>query len=150
MEFDPRNLPLTGGCQCGACRYEIVAAPLTFYLCHCAECRAQSGSAFGLSVIVPAEALREVAGKPRAWTRRTDRGGEMTCKFCTDCGTRLWHQADPSVVSVKGGSLDAPPDLTGAAQIWTRSAVMRIDLGGPVYETQPEGRPPAPPRWRKA
>jgi hypothetical protein len=60
------RLPQAGGCQCGAVRYEIAAAPLTLYACHCAECQRQSGSAFGLSMPVPAGAVRITAGEPRA------------------------------------------------------------------------------------
>ena len=45
-------LPLEGGCQCGAVRYAISAAPLTLYCCHCTECQAQSSSAFGMSMLV--------------------------------------------------------------------------------------------------
>ena len=44
---------LTGGCQCGAVRYECDAAPRTLYVCHCLECRHQSGSAFGMSLEMP-------------------------------------------------------------------------------------------------
>lgn len=34
--------PITGGCQCGAVRYEITLSPLALYVCHCRECRKQS------------------------------------------------------------------------------------------------------------
>ena len=29
------KLPLRGGCQCGALRFEISKKPLTLYCCHC-------------------------------------------------------------------------------------------------------------------
>ena len=41
---------LTGGCQCGAVRYAISAAPLRLIACHCRECQKQSASAFGMSL----------------------------------------------------------------------------------------------------
>ena len=109
----------TGGCQCGAARYEISAAPLDVYVCHCRECRAQSASAFGISVIVPAASFRLVSGNVGTWSRATDTGGTLDCIFCRACGTRLFH-AGPgeATLSVKGGSLDLPPDLTGATHIW--------------------------------
>ena len=43
---------LEGGCQCGAIRYRVTGAPVTFYACHCTECQKQSASAFGLSLWV--------------------------------------------------------------------------------------------------
>lgn len=146
MRIDPSDLPLRGGCQCGACRFEIGQAPITFYVCHCSECRAQSASAFGISVLVPHGAVRLTSGEPASWSRAADSGGRMECRFCPDCGTRLWHEGDRAT-SVKGGALDAPPDLAGAAQIWTRGALVALDLGGPLYDGQPE-TPPPPPRWR--
>jgi hypothetical protein len=44
----------------------------------------------------------------------------LECTFCVACGTRILH-ASPggSTVSVKGGSLDQPPDLSTAVHIWT-------------------------------
>jgi hypothetical protein len=38
---------MTGGCQCGAIRYEIASFPLLLYTCHCTDCQRQTGSAFG-------------------------------------------------------------------------------------------------------
>ena len=55
------------------------------------------------------------------WSRPTDTGRTLACAFCPGCGSRLWHQAaDPAdPLSVKGGSLDAPLDLSAAVHIWT-------------------------------
>ena len=111
----------TGGCQCGMVRYEITAEPLETYVCHCRECQRQSASAFGISVIVAHAALRLTHGAPNYWSRPTDSGRMLDCAFCPECGTRLWHQDrdDGRVLSVKGGSLDRPPDLRGVPHIWT-------------------------------
>lgn len=111
---------LTGGCQCGAVRYEITARPLNVYVCHCRECRKQSASAFGISVIVPAQAFVLKQGRTRTWSRPTDSGGMLDCMFCEACGSRIHHtDGRESTVSVKGGSLDEPVDLTRATHIWT-------------------------------
>jgi hypothetical protein len=122
------TLPLTGGCQCGAVRYEVNEAPGTIYVCHCRECRRQSASAFGISVTVPRAALRVVRGALKVWARATDSGNRLECYFCPECGSRLWHQsaisessqgaADVSI-SIKGGSLDEPLDVSDAIHIWT-------------------------------
>ena len=118
----------TGGCQCGYLRYEITADPVDLYACHCRECRKQSGSAHGISVIVPRDAIRMTGGEPKIWSRPTDSGNTIECLFCPNCGSRIVHRdADADgTFSVKGGSLDDPPDMTGAKHIWTDRAVAGI------------------------
>ncbi len=37
-------MKLTGGCHCGAIRYEVEGEPLTHALCHCSDCRRHSGA----------------------------------------------------------------------------------------------------------
>ncbi len=115
-----RIMTLAGGCQCGAVRYEVSAAPLAVYVCHCRECRKQSASAFGVSVIVPAEAFVLRQGRVATWRRPTDSGRVLDCVFCFACGTRIQH-SNPGgdTVSIKGGSLDEPVDLAPAVHIWT-------------------------------
>ncbi|WP_436291568.1 GFA family protein [Variovorax sp. LjRoot178] len=110
-----------GGCQCGAIRYEVVAAPLRPYVCHCRECQKQSGSAFGISIPVPAGAFHLVSGTPVVWTRTGDSGALLDCAFCGTCGSRVWHRAraDVTTIYLKGGSLDEPVDLSAAHHIWT-------------------------------
>jgi hypothetical protein len=59
------KLPQTGGCQCGALRYEITQAPYMVYACHCTDCQRMTSSAFSMAIVLPAEAFRLIAGKPR-------------------------------------------------------------------------------------
>ncbi len=130
--------PLTGGCQCGAVRYACDGAPLSLYVCHCRECRRQSASAFGISVVVPRAAFRLTRGAPTSWVRDTDSGRRLRCHFCPTCGARLWHEADgaPSdTLSIKGGSLDQPPDLTTAIHVWVSRKLpgVIIPRGAPQF-----------------
>ncbi len=53
---------LSGGCQCGAVRYEVQGTPHEIYVCHCRECRKQSSSAFGISVMVRSADVRLLQG----------------------------------------------------------------------------------------
>lgn len=131
-----------GGCQCGAVRYALSGAPLATYVCHCTECRRQSASAFGISVIVRAADLALVRGETRVWFRPSDLGGHLDCHFCPSCGSRLWHigSRDPERVSLKGGSLDQPPDLSGVMHIWTKAKLPGV-LIPPGAECHP-GEPP--------
>jgi len=110
-----------GGCQCGAVRYEVRGDPVDLYVCHCRECRKQSASAFGISVIYRSRDIAIVKGTPKVWSRSADSGGRFDCFFCPTCGSRFLHGnlENDETVSIKGGSLDDPPDLTDAAHIWT-------------------------------
>ena len=129
-------LPLSGGCQCGACRYEIAGWPLAFYVCHCTECQAQSASAFGESLQVRGGDLR-LTGPTAVTTRRTDTGTTIEGTFCTSCGTRLVHRRGASldVVNVRAGTLDDRAWLRPVAHIWTRSRQPWVILGDvPAFE----------------
>ena len=109
-----------GGCQCGAVRYALTAAALAVYVCHCRECQRQSASAFGVSMEMPADAFAFTRGEPRIWSRPAERPGRLDCFFCPDCGSRVMHRSPGEVtVTVKGGSLDVPLDLSRAIHIWT-------------------------------
>jgi hypothetical protein len=112
---------LAGGCQCGAVRYEISGKPVSLYVCHCRECRKQSSSAFGISVIVKRSDFRLTQGEVKVWSRPTDSGRTLACMFCPACGSRVWHETvgATDTISVKGGSLDDSPDLRSAVHIWT-------------------------------
>lgn len=45
----------TGGCECGAAKYEIHGEPKAIVICHCTSCQRQSGSAFGMSMVVTSD-----------------------------------------------------------------------------------------------
>ncbi len=131
----------SGGCQCGACRYELTSAPLGVFVCHCIECRRQSASAFGISVEVPRAAFRMVAGTPQRWSRTTDSGRVLHCQFCPQCGTRLYHcGAPPGPIFIKGGSLDGPVDLSQATHIWTSRKLPGVVIppGAVQYPQEPD------------
>ena len=126
-----------GGCQCGAIRFRLTAPPGRVYCCHCTECRRQSASAFGISVIVPPGGVTVTRGVPGEWSRPTTGGDTLACAFCPDCGSRLWHRAS-DCVSIKGGALDRVPDPT--AHIWTGSKLpwVVIPEGVAYWEGEPE------------
>ncbi|WP_343713051.1 GFA family protein [Inquilinus sp.] len=112
---------LTDGCQCGKVRYEVGGPRLGLYVCHCRECRKQSASAFGISAFFRSAGLRLVSGELQSWSRTTKSGWRLISFFCPACGSRVWHgdKDREAEICIKGGSLDEPPDLTGAVHIWT-------------------------------
>lgn len=62
-------------------------------LCHCADCRKISGSAYSTNLFVDVAALNLVAGSPKLYSKPTDAGNTITSYFCGDCGGTLWRQS---------------------------------------------------------
>jgi hypothetical protein len=118
------SLPIEGGCQCGALRYRIVAAPLMIYACHCANCQRIAGSAFGLATTLTEDALEFSTGTPKKVTWLSDAGNERYGLFCGDCGCRIAHGQTPSngILSLRAGTFDDPSWVVPSGHIWTRSA----------------------------
>ena len=133
---------LTGGCQCGQLRYEVRGEPLGAYCCHCTQCQTQSGSAFGMSLIVAWPDWHVTEGEVTTWSRTTERGTTTICHFCATCGTRVMHEraGNTTRVTLKAGTLDDTSGLHVAGHMWVSSAQpwLRPLLRGPlVFEEQP-------------
>lgn len=116
-------MKIEGGCLCGKVRYSADTEPLRVVVCHCRNCQKQSGSAFSLVVMIPAEALR-LQGDIVDYLDRGDSGAEVRRRFCGGCGSPLISQAlsRPEVVFIKAGTLDDTDWLAPQAHIWRRSA----------------------------
>ncbi len=99
-----------GGCLCGAVRYEVVGEPTKIGLCHCADCRKLTGSAFLHYADWPRTAFRS-SGPVTTYSGRS---------FCPVCGSRLFHLSDDDV-EIDIGSLDeAPNALVPQVEGWTK------------------------------
>jgi hypothetical protein len=137
------QFPQSGGCQCGAVRYEITGPPKVVYACHCTECQRQSGSAFAMAAVIPQENFRITKGTPEMFARKTSPTKSMECWFCSACGTRLYHLPGGGAYpnrNVKPGTLDDASWLVPAIHFWTRSAQKWVIIPEDAvrHETQPE------------
>jgi hypothetical protein len=109
---------LTGGCQCGAVRYALYAAPTSADICHCRMCQKAMGNLFMASASVPQEKFAWTAGAPATWQSSAiaERG------FCAACGTPLsFRYLAGERISVTSGSLDAPARARPTGQIGIES-----------------------------
>jgi hypothetical protein len=135
-------LPMTGGCPCGAIRYQIASFPLLVYTCNCTNCQTASGSAFALNMPVRARDFHILQGEPKGWHHLSPRGVPVTSRFCADCGGRIYGEraTRPEIVNLRAGTLDDTSWLVPAAHIFTRSAQawVRPADAAACYETQPE------------
>jgi len=128
--------PIEGGCQCGYVRYRIDGETLRLNVCHCRDCQRQSGSAFGMSLVVRPDSFRLTNGKLKTFELEADSGRTKTCAFCPNCGVRIFNRTS-ALCSVKAGTLDDTSGLRPDAhyyvsrrQPWT---ALPDDL--PCFET---------------
>jgi hypothetical protein len=133
------KLPQTGGCQCGAIRYEIIQEPQLVYTCHCVDCQRLTSSAFSLGIRVPDSSFRIVGVEPRQLQRTADSGRVNTRLVCPQCGSWVCGIPRDGVVRVTGGTLDDTSWLRPTTHVWTRSRQPWVTLpeGDQVFQTQP-------------
>lgn len=139
-------LPVTGGCMCGALRYELSAPPVMIYNCHCTNCQKISGAAFNTSVIVAEAALRFTAGLPARVEWVSDSGTTRFGLFCGACGSRIVNGGAPStgVYSLRAGTLDDTCWVQPVGDTFTSSAQPWVTFieGGLRSERQAEDYAP--------
>ncbi len=128
----------TGGCLCGAVRFEVETPFLRMAECHCAECQKVSGGAPSYLVGAATDRFRIVKGAPRAYTIPGSSGAPVSRYFCETCGapTHSTPEAFAGTVYIKVGAFDEDPGYRSEAAIWCASA--------PAWHHLPEGAPHLP------
>jgi hypothetical protein len=82
------NERMTGGCQCGALRFETLAPLAAVYVCHCRMCQKSVGGPFAVYVMLPLAAFHWTRGKPAEWAS-SSLGFRQ---FCGQCGTPVGYR----------------------------------------------------------
>ncbi|WP_193371150.1 GFA family protein [Pelagibius marinus] len=77
--------PTTGGCMCGAVRYEAQGRPLGVAYCHCRSCRKQTGAPVVTFVAFEADKVRFLNRERKI--HHSSPGVKRA--FCDHCGTPL-------------------------------------------------------------
>ena len=138
------NAPRTGGCLCGAIRYEAEGAPVFSLQCHCRDCQRQSGAAYVPAMRVPDAGFRIVRGTPKRYVTTADSGNEISRVFCPDCGTPLYVQVStrPDLVGLRVCTLDDPSGFRAEADIFVKSAQPwdYMNPAIPKFPTYPPGK----------
>jgi hypothetical protein len=100
----------TGGCACGAIRYEISAEPVAMNHCQCRDCQRKSGTGHGSYLTFPDKSSVKREGDARHWDIVADNGNVKTRAFCPTCGSPVYmtFSAMPDLFTVHAASLDDP------------------------------------------
>ena len=131
-----------GGCNCGAIRYRVAAAPLAVAACHCTGCRTQSGAAYSVNLVVRSRDFTVTAGDLAEFSDEdTNSGQPVLRRFCGHCGSPIISvpTATPKIVAVKAGTADMPGPFAPTVHIWTRSKLPWVEIPAnlPQFETEP-------------
>jgi hypothetical protein len=126
------ELPLTGGCLCGAVRYEISEPLRSAGYCHCTRCQRRTGAAASAQGGIVPGSLRWTSGEEliKTWWPADDGFGKS---FCAECGSHLCSR-DPEkpgeVFAVRLGTFDGDPGV--------RPSVRRYVANAAVWEPLPD------------
>ena len=126
-----------GRCHCGAVRYEMPAEAIHQALCHCSDCRRQSGAPAVAWALVKKDAL-STEGETKEYAS-SEHGRRH---FCPKCGTSLFYTNDvvfPDAIDVQTCTLDDPDAVPPAAQIQVAERVGWMERVGelPAFERYP-------------
>ncbi|WP_022929139.1 GFA family protein [Patulibacter americanus] len=106
---------LTGGCGCGAVRFEISEPLVAAAYCHCTRCQHRTGTAAQASAKTVDGSFRIVAGEDAVgrWTP-----GGFDKAFCTRCGSAVFAQdpEDHARVIVRMAAIDGDPGVRPQAR----------------------------------
>ena len=111
---------LSGGCHCGAVRYECSLPGSKPAICHCASCRRTSGAHAVPWMSVKRAAFKLVRGTPREYASSDD----VVRGFCEQCGCSLTytHSKYPDEIDLTIAALDDPSAVAPTDHIWMSDA----------------------------
>src|SRR5215472_12490653 len=135
------STPFSGGCACGAIRYQATAEPVLMLHCHCRDCQRASGGPFSSYVIVPAEAFKLLQASLRFHPSPSEAGGMTRRGFCPECGAPIVVKPDanPQFVAIRTASLDDPGWFNPQVDVWTSDTHPwdRMNPALPKFEKYP-------------
>ena len=105
----------TGGCLCGAVRYQVSGPLRDVVNCHCSMCQKLHG-VFGAYSKAKKNNIAIIENRGLTWYRTSEiaqRG------FCRECGSSLfWQPDEQDATGILAGSLDQPTSLNTMGHIF--------------------------------
>jgi hypothetical protein len=106
--------PFSGGCLCGAVRYQLKPPLRPTVACHCRQCRRTSGH-YVSATSVPRKSFALTSSDGLKWYRSSERARRG---FCRECGSSLFWSADArDTISIMTGTIDGETGLRTVAHI---------------------------------
>ena len=135
------NEPYTGGCACGAIRYEISDEPMVQTDCQCRDCQRKSGTGHGSYLTFPDKTRVKLDGAAAHWDIISDSGNVKTRAFCPACGSPVYliFAAMPDLFTVHAASLDDPGRYKPQVVLYTARGYAwdKLDPALPTFAGMP-------------
>ena len=130
----------TGGCSCGAIRYEVTGEPAVMNDCQCRQCQRDSGTGHN-SYLTFVGNPAKVSGEPSEWEAVGEGGTRKRRAFCPSCGNSayLTFPDMPEVFVAIAASLDEPERYQPQIVMWASAgqAWDHHDPALPRFEKMP-------------
>jgi hypothetical protein len=123
----------TGSCLCGGVAFEINGPLRPVVMCHCTQCRKQSGHV-GAFTACDQPDLKFISQATLSWYRASETAGRG---FCSTCGSLLFWKSDAAKhISIAAGSLNGPTELRTEGHIYCADKGDYYDILDGDYQRQ--------------
>jgi hypothetical protein len=132
---------LTGGCNCGAVRFEVTEPLVSARYCHCTRCQRRTGTAASATAAIVPGSFHLLQGEDRLKAWKPEEGAEKW--FCGDCGSAIFTRdpADPERIGIRMGVFDSDPGVRPSARQFVAYAASWESIPDDGLPRYPEQRP---------
>ena len=131
---------ITGGCLCGAVRYEAETGQMFGGHCHCIDCQKSSGTGHSSHMAVPQSAV-SISGETTKFVAPTDAGNSVSRHFCPTCGSPVFstNSSMPDLLFLRASCLDDPEVFQPGVVVYTKSRPSwdQVGQGLPEFAAMP-------------
>lgn len=115
-------MSMSGGCLCGAVRYESAAGAQFSIMCCCRQCQHISGAGHAPQFALPRGAVT-LSGPVKVHELKADSGNDVATAFCATCGSPIYKTSSgfAEFMFFHAGTLDDPSAYQPQQVVWTRS-----------------------------
>jgi hypothetical protein len=130
------NTAMSGGCMCGAVRYETTGEPFAVTQCHCMSCRKHNGAAVVTLTGFKSTQVRFTGSERNFFASSPG----VARAFCGACGTPLTWEGDGGelgmIVELHISTFDDPELLVPTAHVFYPERISWLDIADslPRYE----------------
>lgn len=133
---------VTGGCLCGAVRFELTEPATGAGYCHCTRCQHRTGTGASAQARIDGRTFRVLRGADRIEAWRHPDGGFEKC-FCRTCGAHLFSRNpdDPAQMAIRLGAFDGDPGVRPSYRAFVAYAAPWEAIPDDGLERFPEAKP---------